>query len=256
MLCKKVLSQLSEYMDEVLVPDAAIRVYQHLNQCENCRKELETLSMIRQRLKSLSAVQSPQCLRGLIQIRLSARRKEPMIACLRNVLERRWSIIRTTEGIWYWTRALGTVTSAFFFLLVCSVVTPSYMIIEMHPSEWMPRSPVYSRQVVLDAQRKLGINPVRVRDARIEPALNDLYFLKLGQNSPGSGDDDNLSGLIEVDSNGAGKTRNMIEYPKDKELLSRFNEMITTARFRPGSRNGQVVPSRMLIMYTNISVSN
>jgi hypothetical protein len=255
MLCRKVLSQLSGYLDEALDPDAAVRVFQHLERCESCREELEGLSTIRQKLRSLPAPQTPECLRSLIQIRLSAGRKEPLAARLRNVLERRWSIIRTTEGIWYWTRALGTVTSAFFFLMICSYVVPYYMVIERHPSEWMPRSHDYSQQVCLNAQKKLGMHPVQVPESRTDPALNDRYFLELGQDVASSGND-NLSVLAEVDTEGAGKIQKVIEYPRDKELLSRVNAMITTARYRPGSKKGQLVASQMVIMYTNISVSN
>jgi hypothetical protein len=254
MLCRKVLSLLSEYIDEVLDPDAAIQVFQHLDRCESCRKESESLSTIRQKLRSLPAVQAPQCLRGLIQIRLSVGRKESMIASIRNVLERRWSIIRTTEGIWYWTRALGTVTSAFFFLLICSVVTPYYLIMERPSAELMPRSTDYRNQVVVSTQKKFGMNPVRCPDSRTDPALNGLYFLELGQDV--SDNDDNLSVLVTVDPDGAGQIQNVIEYPKNKKLLSRVNAMITTARYRPGSKNGQAVSSKMVIMNTNISVDS
>jgi hypothetical protein len=40
MLCEKALPLLSEYFDEVLDPDTAIQLSQHLGQCINCRREL------------------------------------------------------------------------------------------------------------------------------------------------------------------------------------------------------------------------
>jgi hypothetical protein len=256
MLCRKVLSQLSEYIDEVLDPNTAVQVFQHLDHCESCRKEFESLTMIQQKLRSLPAVQTPAYLRSLIQIRLSAGRKEPIRVRIRNVLERRWSIIRTTEGIWYWTRALGTVMATVFCLLISSVVTPYYMNVEAHPMDYMPRSPDYSQQVLINVPKKLGIPTLQAPRGRIDPAINDLYLLRLGLSAPPSGDDENLSVLTAVDSDGAGKISNVIEYPRDKESLTRVNEMITTARFRPASKNGRAVPSQMVIMYTKISVYN
>jgi hypothetical protein len=252
MLCRKVLSQLSEYLDEFLDSNTAIRVSQHLDYCESCRKEFESLSMIQQRLRSLPAIQTPEYLRGLVQIRLSAGRKEPISIRIRNVLERRWSIIRTTEGIYYWTRALGTVMTAVFFLLISSVVNPYYMNVEARPIDWMPRSSDYSQQVLINAQKKLGMHPVQAPGGRVDPAINDLNFLSV----PPSSEDDNMAFVTAVDTDGAGKMENVIEYPKDKEQLSRVIEMITNARFRPGSKNGQAVPSKMLIIRNSISVYN
>jgi hypothetical protein len=256
MLCRKVLNQLSGYIDEVLEANTAVQVFQHLEHCENCRKEFEGLSIVRQKLKSLPAVQTPEYLRNLIQIRLSAGRKEPISVRIRNLLERRWSIIRTTEGIWYWTRALGTVMTTVFFLLISSVVTPYYMNVEAHPMDWRPRSPDYRQQVLINVPKKLGMHPVQAPSGRSNPAINDLYFLKLEQSAPSSDDDDNLSVVTAVDTNGTGTIQGVIEYPRDKESLNRVNEMITTARFRPASKNGQAVSSQMVIMYTKISVSN
>jgi hypothetical protein len=254
MLCRKVLNRLSEYIDDVLDPNTAVQVFQHLEHCESCRKEFESLSAIQQKLKSLPAVQTPECLRGLVQIRLSAGRKESISVSIRNVLERRWSIIRTTEGIWYWTRALGTIMTTIFFVLISSVVTPYYMIVDAHPMDC--RSIDYRQQVLKNVPKKLGMNTLQAPGSRIDPAINDLYWLELEQSAPRSGRDENLSILTSVDSIGTGKIQNVIEYPRDKEQLSRVKEMITNARFRPASKNGKAVSSQMLIMYNSISVSN
>lgn len=256
MLCRKVLSRLSEYIDEVLDPDTAVQVFQHLDHCENCRKEFDSLAMIQQKLRSLPAVQTPNYLRSLVQIRLSAGRKEPISARIRNVLERRWSIIRTTEGIWYWTRALGTVMTTIFFILIASVVTPYYMNVEAHPIDWKPRSIDYSQQVMKNVSKKLGINTPQAPPSRINPAINILCLLRLGQSVPPSDNDDNVSLLYAVDTDGAAKMQGVVEYPRNRELLSRVNEMITNSPFRPASKNGKAVPSQMLIMYNSISISN
>lgn len=113
MLCEKVLPLLSEFFDEVLDSDAAVQVSQHLGQCIGCRKEFDSYAALHHRLKSLNRMPAPEYLRSLVQHRLT---QESWRAHLRNELARYWSIIRTTEGMWYATRALGTVMASIFFL--------------------------------------------------------------------------------------------------------------------------------------------
>ena len=107
MLCEKVKLLLSEYFDEVLDAETAIQVSQHLDQCIPCRKELDELSAVHSRLRSLSDVRAPEYLRDLLRLRISDMRKNRWQVQLRDALERQWSIIRSTERICYMTRAIG-----------------------------------------------------------------------------------------------------------------------------------------------------
>jgi hypothetical protein len=258
MLCRKVLRRLSEYMDEVLDPDAAVQVSQHLNQCESCREEYKSLSEIQKKIKSIPKSQPPKYLRGLIQIRLTTGRQEPWHAQLRNMLERRWSIIRTTDGMYYWTRALGTVATVLFILLITKVD----MNVDTPIGYRAPRplTPAYRQQVGIDFLKKMGMQRIETptkKNGRNLAAINDQYLLSFGKSVSRSGDDDSFSLDLSVDPSGAPTIQDVIEYPSDQKLLHSFNEMIATARCRPAeNKNGRNVTSHMVLVFSRVTVSN
>jgi anti-sigma factor (TIGR02949 family) len=261
MECRKVLSRLSEFIDDALDPNTALQVSQHLNCCENCRKEYESLKNIQQKLRSISITQTPKHLRNLIQIRISARR-EPWQVCLRNALERRWSIIRTTEGIYYWTKALGTAMTAIFFFLITIAGTPYYMDGNAKLDENARNqilSPEYRQQLAINVMKIMSgekPQPEPKITGRRDPAIHPQYLLNLGRSVSESGRDETASVVAVVDPDGAAKTQDVLEYPSDQTLLSSLNEMIATARCRPASKNGQTIPSHMILMFSTISVHN
>jgi hypothetical protein len=261
MLCRKVLKRLSEFIDEALDPNTTLQVSQHLNCCESCRKEYESLTAIQQKLRSISIKQPPKHLRNLIQIRLSVR-QEPWQVRLRNTLERRWSIIRTTEGIYYWSKALGTALTTVFFLLITIAGTPYYMDVNAKLDENARNqklSPEYRQKLAINVLKKLSGDkqqPETQSPGRRNPAIHDQYLRNLGQSVSESGHDDTASVVAAVDPDGAAKTQDVLEYPSDRTLLSSLNEMIATARWRPASKNGQTVPSHMILMFSTISVHN
>jgi hypothetical protein len=251
MVCRIVSKQLSEYIDEVLDAGAAVQVSQHLNICENCRKEYESLVFIQQKLKSLPKAKAPAYLRSLIQHQLS-KEQESWRLQLRNFLERRWSIIRTTEGIWYMSKALGMIMTSICILLISSVITPYY---DMNAANPTFLSPAYSQQVGMNVLIKLGLQSAPPYE-KSSAAINNIYFANFGKSVSPSENDVNLSVVAEIDRSGSAKIHDVLEYPQDSQVLSNFNQMIANARCRPASKNGQAVPSRMVIMFNQVSVYN
>ena len=214
MLCEKVLPLLSEFFDEVLDQDRAVQVSQHLGQCIRCRREFNSLSDLHTRLRSLSRVQVPEYLHSLVLHRLH---KEPLRARVRNELERYWSIIRTTEAMWYATRAMGTVIATFFFLLMPSAITP-YISTAAQDTQraantpayyCLGQQPEYRNNVSRSLTKKLGMasNQIPSQPGRSAPAaLNPLYLVEYGDSvfrTDAAGKDDNLSVAATVDRSGA-----------------------------------------------------
>jgi hypothetical protein len=251
MVCRIVSKQLSEYLDEALDADAVVRVSQHLNICENCRKEYESFVFIQQKLRSLPKVKAPAYLRSLLQHQLS-KKQESWLLQLRNFLERRWSLIRTTESIWYLSKALGVVMTSICILLISSSITPYY---DMNAGNPTYLSAAYRQQVGINVLIKLGLQSAPPYE-KSSAAINNLYFSNFGKSVSPSEKDVNLSVVAEIDSSGSAKIHDVLEYPQDSEVLSNFNQMIATARCRPASKNGQAVPSRMVIMFNQVSVYN
>ena len=254
MLCTKVLSLLSEFFDEALDADTSVQVSQHLRQCIRCRKEFNNISALHRQLTSLDRVQAPEYLRSLVQHRLA---QEPWRAHLRNELERWWSIVRTTEVMWYATRAVGTVVASVFFIVISSAIAPLYIQSQASAAQQESLRFGYGQQVSMNVSKILGVPQAQpLRSSRSDPpALNPIYMVKYADSSTAGGEED-FSVLTSVDENGAGKVETVIKPPSDQTLLTRFTSMLANAQFRPAIENGQAVPSTMVFTFSRILVSD
>lgn len=261
MVCKKVLSLLSEFMDEALDAEVAAQVSQHLHQCIRCRAEYETLSTIQARIKSLRGVQVPEHLHTLVHHRIADMKQNSWSNTLRYELERRWSLIRTTETIWYVTRAVGTVmTALFFFLISSTAISPLYLTVDARSEDRGALTLAYGKQVSQNVLANLGMGEERaprqpqVPVSKNNPAINDLYFLKFEEGNSPQAATDTLTVVTTVDSSGGATIQNVLEYPNNKNLLIKFNEMISSAKCRPASHNGKAVSSDIVMTYSTVSV--
>jgi hypothetical protein len=263
MLCDKVTPLLSGFFDEVLDADTSIQVSQHLDQCASCRKEFDDLSAVHSKLKSLKGIQAPEYLRNMVQLRLANLDQERWPAQIRNTLERRWSIIRTTEGLWYMSKALGIVmTAVFFFLIPCSI-NP----LEIEANSTIVDRAVYTRaekqRVALNVVAKLGMLPKDVREELaktrqpvvVKPALHEKYLSRMGESISQVGKDYDVAVVTYVAPNGKARGQNVLEHPNDQNFLNNFNKVISYGQFAPARENGgEAVPSHVLLMFSKVSV--
>jgi hypothetical protein len=266
MLCEKVLSLLSEFFDEVLDQERAVQVSQHLGQCIRCRKEFNNLSDLHSSLRALNNVKAPEYLRSLVQHRLA---KEPLRARVQNELERRWSIIRTTEAMWYGTRAMGTFVATVFFFLLPSAITP-YISAQANnqrssstPAYYcLGQQPEYRNNVSRSVRKNLGLASVQIPSLpnRSAPAaLDPQYLIAYGDSvsrTAETREDDTFSVVTTVDRRGSGKVETVLEHPSDQTLLTAFRWLIASARFRPASENGQTVSSPVVFTFSTVFVSD
>jgi len=253
MLCKKVLTLLSDYFDGVLEADVSVQVSQHLGQCLHCRKEFDSISTLHNRLSTLGKVQTPEFLYSLVHHRLS---QAPLRARMRNELARYWSIIRTTEGMWYATRAVGTVMASIFFIMISSAITPLDIRADapVNTTGWAS----LRTEVGFSVLQRLGVQQALLKAVgRSDPAaISELYLLNYGLSVSDAGKDDLFSVAYTVDKGGAAKLDTVIEYPSDKALLAQFTEVMTSARCRPASANGRNVKSPIVFTFSKIFVSD
>jgi hypothetical protein len=253
MKCKTVLKQLSWFIDDVMDHDEADGILRHMHQCSACRREFKRLVELRRKLGSLENVVPPDYLKHLIELRLNMTVRETWRERLRNVWEYGWSKIRTTEGMWYLTRLLGTATTVLFFFMISSSMNPLYLSFDQRQSP--ERAALYQtfREMLL---RNLGIT-VGTQSRRAtpsEPQINDLYYLSFGENASRAGNDDSLAVAAVVDSSGTAKIQNVLEYPADSALLAEFNSMLTSARCRPAIQNGRAVNGHLVLAFNKITV--
>jgi hypothetical protein len=251
MLCKEVVPLLSEYFDEVLDRENAVQVSQHLGQCISCRKELNSYAALHNRLRSLSQVQAPEYLRRLVQRRISG---ESWRVRVKNELARYWSIIRTTEGMWYVTRAMGTVVTSVLFLLTFRGIFPFYDV-NAQAEENRKLLPAYSQEVVKHVQSRLGMLPPRnMYTHKSDPAINYQYLDTVGRSISENADDYDFSVLMYVDRSGQAKGQTVVEHPSADSFLTDFNKVVSSSRFVPAKKNGEAVPSHVVLMFSKISV--
>ena len=254
MNCEKVVRRLSEFLDEVLDGDISVRVAEHLQQCESCRREYRRLAMLRQKLASMGPIQAPDFLQHLVRIRLDNEKENTLFARLRDTWEYRWSVIKSTERMWYLPRILGTVMTSVFFVMIIAAMNPIYF---DQNSDRGPLPAAYRQQIPMNVLKNLGLSPVGAQRRPIsssEPMINDLYLLNFSQSISREGQDDTLSVDAVVDTSGAAKIQNVLEYPADRTLLNDFNSMLASARCRPASVNGRAVASHLVLTFSKISV--
>ncbi len=256
MKCQAALNNLSSFVDEVLERDEAGRISQHLSECSSCQDEFEHLVRLRAALRSLDKVPTPPYLRHLVEIRVANEEQHNWRTNLREALEYRWSRIRTTEGIWYVTRLLGTAATFVLFFSIVAAVRPMYV----DPSVEGAAPQVLRQQLPLSVLKNLGLTPLQAQKRPISPSdpqINDLYLLNFGETASRMGrNDDTFSVVAVVDRSGSAKIQGVLEYPADSALLSDFNTMIQTARCRPASQNGRAVDAHLVMTFSKISVYN
>ncbi len=258
MKCEKVLSQLSLFLDGMLEDKYISEVSQHLRSCTDCGSEFSRLKALTNELKDLPAVDAPDYLRSLVAMRIDNARNESWRSSLRSALEYRWSRIRTTEGVWYWTRLTGVMATFVLFLAIFSGMNP--LDLGFGSQTVIQGDLQRPQQLGIGVLKNVGMTPVEYQMRPIsrpsDPKINDLYMLRLGENAMRNPHDDTVSGVILVDRKGAAKVQGILEYPNDESLLSDFTDMIMSANWRPASRNGRAVDSQLVLTFSKVCVSN
>jgi hypothetical protein len=234
MLCKKVLRLQSQFLDEVLDADTTVQVSQHLAQCARCRKEFDSLSKVHGKLRSLKGVRAPAYLHNLIEHRLAGMHQNSWLGNLQNGLERRWSIIRTTEGMWFVSKALGTVMTCLFFIVITSSAIP----------------PIYNA-----ALSPAPANIALKRTIQSAAAINDGWLYNVGESMSSAENDNTFSVLVEFDSSGSATIQEVLGDPGDQNVVSKIKEMFSLAHCRPASENGKAVSSHNVYIFSKAKVT-
>jgi hypothetical protein len=257
MRCKNVQHELSGFIDEALDARTTILISQHLERCEECHREYRRLELLRKKLGKLDSPPIPDYLWHMIGLRMAATPQGTLRNRMRDALELLWAKIRDTEGIWYWTRILGTALTTFFFVGITSALNSSNVNYVEDIQGNGSSLQVIRQQLPASVLRSLGITSVEAMRRPIQssdPMINDLYLLNFGQSIAQGGKDDSFAVVAIVDRSGSAKIGNVLEYPRDQNLLYSFNNMISSARCRPASQNGHAIEAPMVFAFNKISV--
>jgi hypothetical protein len=258
MRCEKVLGQLALYVDGMLDREVSGAISQHLRGCTTCSRELERHGLLMESLRQLPPVPAPKFLYDLVELKINRARQDSWIHTLRSAWEYRWSRIKTTEGVWYLTRLMGSLATLVLFISIYSAMNPLYLsLADQIPThiDW-PQTPP-SQRLVYNVQKIFGMPEAQKRPYRSSEAkLNDLYLYNLSQSASRTAYNDTVSVVAIVDRNGNAKVQDVIDYPVDDSLLSDCTEMINSAGWRPASQNGRAVDSRQVFIFSKIIVNN
>ncbi len=257
MRCENVLKSLSLFLDEVLDEEQVKGVSQHLEECSGCRSEFAHLARLRRALGSLGKVKAPDYLHHLVKLRIASAQEERWTTSLRDGLEYRWSKIRTTGGLWYMARLMGTAATCVLFIAITAAIRPIYFDLSSQVSDRAWMSPDLAQQLKLGVLGKLGMTPLEAQKRPISPSdpqINDLCLLNFAQSASRKGSDDTLSVFASVDRTGSARIQGILEHPADTALLYDFNSMIQSTRCRPASQNGKAVDSHLVLSFTKVTV--
>ena len=180
MVCSTVSKRLSEFFDGVLDDGMSIQISQHLKQCENCRRELETLSKLHEKLNSLKRIPAPEYLHHLVQTRLSERKNNTWGRQIKDAFALRWSRIRTTEVQFYWTRALGIAMTTFFLFVISGSIDRFYPGSASPTYERSAINKEYTDQVCNKVSQTLGVFSITIPERNYSPALHDGTVISFG----------------------------------------------------------------------------
>ena len=254
MLCSTVLTRLSEFFDGALDDEMSLRVSQHLKRCKNCQKELDALANLHGKLNSLTRIPAPEYLHHLVQTRLSERKRNTWGRQIKDAFAFRWSRIRTTDFQFYWTRALGIAMTACCLFVISSSIDPFYTGSIAQAAGRSAIDKEASDRMQTQISRNFGGGLMKLPERNYSPALHDGYLLEFGENATSDSDEDALTSVIEVDPSGMGTIQNVIESPHDQKLLDSLKDTIALARFRPGTKDGLLVSSQLVLKYYKMTV--
>ncbi|GEM_PF-1068813 len=262
MECRKVVPLLSEFLDETLDAGDAVEISKHLGGCMGCRKEYDALAAVRARLRLAGRIPEPDYLGDLVRLRIADARRNRWSVQLREAVELRWSRIRTTGRLWYLSRAAGTLMTAVLFALIpFSIDPPGVQADDPLPVRIM-FTPRERSQMAASFQVKMGMAPggareeiIRPKRPATRPAINDQVLSDFGERISQDGEDYVFSVLTTVDRTGQAEAEMVVEHPDDRTFLESFNKVISSRRLAPGrARDGETIDSRMLMIFSKISV--
>lgn len=153
------------------------------------------------------------------------------------------------------------MTAIIFFVISSTAISPLCLEVNAKAEEHEGITLAYGKQVSRSVLANLGMLSSQTQQQPIlvsknNPAINDLYFVIFEEGNATTEKADTLTVVAAIDPSGEAKIQDVLEYPTDKNTLIKFSEMISSAKYRPASKNGKAVRSYMVMTYSTVSVSD
>lgn len=214
MVCLQYQRKLSSYLDDGL-PERQMRALrEHLDFCEDCRKELERYRRLRQLLGRLEAVPVPQNVELAVRVRLSQEAQRNWWASLRVQFE---NLLRPLML----PAATGVVTAVFCFAVLLShlpVGMPSHIASDVPLNFVTP-------------PRLLSVGPLQL-DTGDEPVVVETF----------------------VDASGRIVDYHILSGPRTPAVTRQLDQMLLFSQFYPATSFGTPVGGRVVLSFRRIEV--
>lgn len=231
MSCKTVRTRLAGYLDDALVdapgPVERREIGQHLDQCENCREELQRYRRLSVLLSRMPRVVPPKDL--AIRIKVAASQAQETQGW-----ERRWQRIKDRAEILVdnvfrplTVPATGGLFSAFIiFVFVLHMIAPG-ITVQADPND-IPTGLLQPAELIsLTDYPEAVVAEMQHPDVELQ---NDLLV------------------DVIVDANGQMTTYNIISGPDTQDVRRHLDQMLIFSRFRPMLSFGRPIPGGHVVL--------
>jgi len=224
MSCQQAKQSLHEYMDGELRGQETLSVRAHLEVCDECRRHLDELLLIQGALAIPVSLPGPS--QQQILGRIAARSQRGWLAPLAELLDYSWTYWRDLDKNVVRAKLVAVPLSLMFFFMIAGQFPERAM------QAWTYS--VFHRSEVSQS----GDRPVMIEVFQPSREINDL--VDAAWRIPY---EDSLSLVAEIDPFGGASIGDILEYPKNLELLEKVGRTLEQARFD----FGEAVPESFII---------
>ncbi len=211
MSCQQAKESLHEYLDGELLAKEATVFRGHLEDCDDCRRRMNELLLIQRVLATpvaLPAASQQQILR-----RIDARSRRGWMAPLAELLDYAWTYWRDLDKNVIRAKLVAVPLSLMFFFIIAG----------QFPEQAMQ---AWTYSVFHRSPARLADRPVMIQVFQPSREINDL--VNTAWRIPY---EDSLSVVAEIDPFGGASIGDILEYPKNSELLEKVVLTLQQAHF-------------------------
>ncbi|HYP29182.1 MAG TPA: zf-HC2 domain-containing protein [Blastocatellia bacterium] len=256
MNCKKYRLMASDYMDRQLAGEAATDYVSHLEGCADCRAYLEDLRDTSLVLRSVEEPRVPEELKSYIMTAVSRHASKELSLGQRGF---EWLLRLNPLPISY---LAGAMASVVLFTFVLSAFKPLPMIGD--DGKHITAVPVITGPIVTGSEPEYnsynnlppstastGNEPYyelpRVIDNGSLVTFSHIAYDKVGTES--------MSALVEVSSDGHAELLEILDEPRDPELVEQLWWSLSKPTFQPARVKGRAVQTRIVLVVEKVDVS-
>ncbi|HJQ23636.1 MAG TPA: zf-HC2 domain-containing protein [Blastocatellia bacterium] len=252
MECKKFQIIASAYLDGQVTDAEAVASDAHLAACGDCRRHIAEVEQASSLLRELTTPETPRELHGYVMREVALRARKELTVMQRAV---GWLQKFNPRLVSY---SAGSMLSAVLFALVFSGFRP-IPVPAVEAKETALIFPVVSGS---DREYHSYNNLPQNKDAATEenyyqlPRVLDnsalISFSHIVYSKPGN---EAMSAMVEVDSDGRAQLIDVLNAPKDPQVIEQLWWSLRNRTFQPATVSGRPVSTRIIMFVEKVDIS-